>query len=499
VQYATPLRARRKVTPLLAAIATITWVAVSGTGVANASGGPAQQSGTVKVGATITGSGVDPAIACTWALTDDDHSGGGETQQYSYAVGANIGPSTGGLSYTNQTQPSHGPNAPSYGGSPNAGQSFVYGQDDDPTLYPATPPCNVNSDAPPAVTMASGSQANPTPTDVSILPNAFDNPAPRRLELWAATNGANSATFNVFYPDGSQDAQLGGVEMTQCQSYNTPGSLLANMFAAAGPLTASNGTNQVSSAAITNSGGTGIVDLCNEGNEDLWHQALTLSNDDPNGTYTVETIAANSSDGQAVSWSSFNVIPFFDLEIDFNSLGFSNNGHNQYVISGSTAWAPPTSAQPTVTNGGNSGEQIGVAFSDLSYTPPHGNPVDISQFEANIGYNSNDMLSKPITNILASTTPTYLGSTGPNTQAVGPQIVCPDDAARMDLTADPPSGAPSGTYSGTMVVWAQSEVVTGSGNMGCPTDNGAPYVVDTSGGKAFKSLTDKDQWPLVRS
>ena len=294
-------------------------------------------------------------------LTDNDHGGGGETQQFSYAVGSTVGPSTGGLSYTNVTQPSHGngPNAPSYGGSPNSGQSFVYGQDDNPTLYPTTPPCNVNSDTPPAVTMAAGSQANPTATDVSVLPNAFDNPAPRRLELWAATNGANSVTFNVFYPNGSQDAQLGAVELTQCQSYNSPGSLLASMFAAAGPLTASNGTNQVSAAAITNASGTGIVDLCNEGNQDLWHQAVTISNDDPNGTYIVETIAANSSGGQDVSWSSFYVIPFFDLEIDFNSLGFSNGGHSQYVISGSTTWAPPSSAQPTVTNGGNSGSRSG--------------------------------------------------------------------------------------------------------------------------------------------
>ena len=375
----------------------------------------------------------------------------------------------------------------------------MYGQDDNPTLYPATPPCNVNSDSPPAVTMAPGSQANPTATDVSVLPNAFDNPAPRRLELWAATNGASSATFNVFYPNGSLDTEVGGVGVTNCQSYNSPGSLLANMFAAAGPLTASNGTNQVSSAAITNSDGTGLVDLCNEGNQSLWHQAVTISNDDPNGTYTVETIAASSSDGQAVSWSSFYVIPFFDLEIDFNSLGFSNNGHSQYVVNGTTTWAPPSSAQPTVTNGGNSGEQIGVAFSDLVYTPRHGNPVDISQFEANIGYNANNMLPKPIGNIAASNTPTYLGSTGANSPAVGPQIVCPNDAAQLDLTADPPSGAPAGTYTGTMVVWAQSEVLSGSGNQGCVTDNGAPYVVSTSSGKAFKNLTDKDQWPLVRS
>jgi hypothetical protein len=496
----------RRVPPVFAAIATMTWIAFSGTGIAAASGGPAQQSGTVKVGATITGSGVDPLIACTWVLTDNNPAGGGESQQFADAIRANIGPSTGGLSYTNSDQPFHsngasgsGPNPPSFGGGPNSGQSFVYGEDDNHTTYPSDPPCGVTTDNPPKVTMAAGSQADPTATDVQVLPNAFDSPAPRRLDLWAATSGADSVAFNVFYPDGSPDTQAGGVEMTNCQPYDSPGSMLSDMFAAAGPWTESNGTNQVSAEAITNSGGTGIVDMCNEGNEDLWHQAITISEDDPNGLYTVETIAANSSDGQDVSWSSFYVIPFFDLEIDFSSLGFSNNGHNQYVISGTTTWAPPASSQPTVTNGGNSGEQIGVAFSDLVYTPPHGNPVDISQFEANIGYNDNDMLPKPITNIAASSTPTYLGSTGANTQAVGPQIVCPNDAARLDLTADPPSGAPAGTYTGTMVVWAQSDVLTGSGSMGCVTDNGAPYVVSTSSGKAFKSLTDKDQWPLVRS
>ena len=92
VKHGTPLRARRTGAPVLAAIATMTWVALSGTGVAAASGAPPQQSGTVKVGATITGSGVDPSVECTWALPDNDHAGGGESQQFSDAVGANIGP-----------------------------------------------------------------------------------------------------------------------------------------------------------------------------------------------------------------------------------------------------------------------------------------------------------------------------------------------------------------------------------------------------------------------
>ncbi len=349
--------------------------------------------------------------------------------------------------------------------------------------------------------MTPGSQASPTATDISVLPNAFDGPAPRRLEFWAATSGSSSVTFTVYYPDGSQDTSLGGVEVSNCQSYTSPGSLLANMFEAAGPPNgqAGNGADEVSTAAITNANGTGIVDLCNEGDENLWHQAVTVSDDDPNGTYTVETVASNSSGGQVVSWSSFYVIPFFDLMIDFSSVGFSNNGSNQYTVKGTTTWSPPTSASPTVTNGGNSGEQIGVAFSDLQYTPHGGKPVDISEFEANIGYNSSEMLSKPISNIAASDNPTYLGSAGANSPATGGQVVCPNDASQLDLTADPPSGAPAGTYTGTMVVWAQSEALTGTGKMGCVTDNGAPYVVQTSNGKAFKSLTDKDQWPMVRS
>ena len=71
--------------------------------------------------------------------------------------------------------------------------------------------------------MSAGTQAAPTATDVSVLPNAFDNPAPRRVEFWAATDGATSVTFNVFYPNGTEDAEVGGVEITNCQTYGTAG------------------------------------------------------------------------------------------------------------------------------------------------------------------------------------------------------------------------------------------------------------------------------------
>ena len=237
----TPRTVLRRGTRVLVAVATLASLTLYGAGAATAQGSP-QHSGTVNVGATISGSGIDPTIECAWALTDDNLAGGGETQQYAEAVGANIGPSTPSLSYTNLTQPvqgngwsGKGPNAPSFGGSPNSGQSFQYGLDDDPSLYPTPPPCDVNGNTPPAVTMAAGSQSAPTATDVSVLPNAFDNPAPRRVEFWAATDGATSVTFNVFYPDGKEDAEVGGVETKNCQTYGTSGSLLTDMFTAAGP------------------------------------------------------------------------------------------------------------------------------------------------------------------------------------------------------------------------------------------------------------------------
>ena len=522
MRLTTPRAVLRKGVPVLVAVATLAGLTLYGAGAAAAQG-PAQHSGTVSIGATISGSGIDPTIECSWALTDDNLAGGGETQQYSNAIGANIGPSTSGLSYTNLTQPVQGngwsgagPNAPSFGGSPNVGQSFQYGLDDNPNFYPTPPPCNVSDASPPAVSMNAGTQAAPTATDVSVLSNSFDNPAPRRMEFWAATDGATSVTFNVFYPNGTEDVESGGVEITNCQTYGTAGSLLSEMFAAAGPQPT--GANELSASAITNPNGTGIVDLCNEGQKDLWHQALTISKDDPNGSYTVETIASNVTGGQSVSWFSFIVIPFFQLSIDFNSLSFKNNGANQYEISGDTTWAPPNSTAPTVTNGGNSGEQIGVAFPKLSYTPAGGSPVYISEFNANIGYNPSDVLKTPISNIAAvanpsagapTSPPTYLGNTGANTAASGPQLVCPNDTSKLDLSVEPPAGAPAGAYTAPtgqgMVVWAQSEVETGTGSGGCVTDSnpttgagGAPYVVTTSKGPAFKGLTDQNQWPLVR-
>jgi hypothetical protein len=336
-----------------------------------------------------------------------------------------------------------------------------------------------------------------------VLPNLFDSASglvggatsPRRLEVWAAVDNATAVTFNVFYPDGAEDTILGGVQIgpsqNACSAYATSGSPLNDMFAQAGP--SPTGSNQVSGPAITNTKGSGIVDLCNDNEKSLWHQAFTLSKDDPNGTYTVEVIATNSA-GNSLAWVSFYVIPVFDLAIDFSSVTFVSNNASppSYFVSGSSAWG--TAGFPTVANGGNSGEEIGVTFGALTCTNCTGSPGTISDFDADLGYNANDTLNTDVS-AFAGTTAWISNNTG---LATGAQVVCPNDTPKLDLSMEPPAGVIAGKYAGTMVVNAESDVVTGTGKGGCVTDNGAPYILTGSTG-TWKSLTDNDPSPIVRS
>jgi hypothetical protein len=485
---------------VLAAVGTVTAISLTSVGVASASA-PNQSVNGIKVSATIGGSDSDatPTIECSWALTDDNLAGGGETQQYSYAIGSDIGPSSSGLSYTNLVQPSQSlgapasgsPSAPSYGGAPNAGQSFTYGNDDNPSSYLTSPNCTSTGAATSQPTQLSGSQASPISTGIQVLPNAFDSPAPRRLEVWAAVDNATAVNFNVFYPNGAEDTDLGGVQIggstTACNSYGTSGSLLTNMFGAAGPAGASSdASNQISGAAISNATGTGIVNLCNDNEKSLWYQAFTLSKDDPNGTYTVEVQAVNNA-GTSDSWISFYVIPFFDLAVDFNSVTFTSSQTTppSYFVSGDTTWAPPNSTFPTVTNGGNSGEEIGVDFSVLTYVPPVGSDYYISSFDANLGYNSGTVLSTDVPATAGTTT--FISNNG-SSPATGAQLVCPNDTPKLDLSLAPPAGDPAGTYTGSLSVVGESDI---QGAGGCTTDNGAPYVLPGPPA-AFKTLTDLD-------
>jgi len=474
----------------------------------------------MNVGATISGGGSGaPLIECSWIVGDHNAAGGSETNQYNFPLGTVIDPG-GAAALKNWTLSSQtpdfvsGPTPPSFGTTP-VGTSFVYGYDST-----GNAPCTLGANG---ATMAAGSQAAPTSTGVSFNINPFDSatgnqvsnpgPAPKRVELWAAVDYATNVIFDVFYPNGTEDTEVGGVQIgganNACSGSSTSGTLLNSMFAAAGP----GEDNELAGSAIQNTSSTGIIDKCNENQKSLWHQAFTISKDDPSGWYSVE-VKAVSATGNSVSWFSFGVNPSIDLATDFTSVDFaSNNG--VYEISGDTVYSPAntvacdsgatlpagvtTCQAPTVINGGNEGLEVGIAYEPLTTSIAGSNYLlDGPIFDANLGYTASYMLGTDPT-INSGTMPGIFGPTTWLTNNAGAaatlgQLVCPNDDPKLDLSLHPPVGTPQGSYTGEVEVLAQADPVIGAGNGGCLTDNKAPYII--SG--AYKSVTDDDAPALTR-
>ena len=482
------------------------------------------------VGANISGTGSgNPLIECSWIVGDHNAAGGSETNQINFATGGGIIDPGGAALLKNLTLAAgtsgyvSGPTAPSFGTTP-VGTSFVYGEDG-PNSSEAGPACtNTSSGA----TMAAGTSAAPTPTGVSFSINPFDSataswvsdpgPAPKRVELWAAVDYATSVTFDVNYPDGAPDTEVGGVATAPagnnaCLSNNTSGSLLNSMFAAAGP----GEDNELSAAAITNNS-NGIVDVCNEGTKQLWHQAFTISKDDPSGLYSVE-VNASSLTGSSISWFSFTVSPSIDLATDFSSVYFASDSGN-YEINGDTNYSPtgiacdqgastlPTFASPqticgapTVINGGNEGLMVGIAYGALTTSnpaPASNYLLDGAIFDANLAYTTSYLLGTDPVITAPNTLAAGLGAVvyitnNPGAAATKGQLVCPNADPTLDLSLHPGTSS-LGVYTGQMEVTAIADSVVGAGKGGCLTDNGEPYII----AGAYKSVTDDDNPALTR-
>ncbi|MGA3219688.1 MAG: hypothetical protein ABSE77_11550 [Acidimicrobiales bacterium] len=521
----------RKAAPVLVALCTMSSLMLTQTGVASA----AATTGGVTVGANIsTGSGGgNPTIECSWIVGDHNTNGGSGTEQYNYPTNSDLNPT--GANKTESTQtPTYsvpGPNAPLFSLNANTGTDFVYASDGTTNT---TAPCDIAALAT-QPTMAAGGNpfatpaGTPTPTGVSFTPNAFDSstgswvsdpgPAPKRVEIWSAVDYATNVIFDVFYPNGTEDTELGGIQIggTQaCSNYNTAGSLLDSMFGAAGP----GADNEVSANAWENGSSTGIIDHCNKDQKSLWYQAFTISKDDPSGTYVVE-VRAQSTTGSSTSWFSFGVNTLIALAVNFTSVSFANDNGN-YEISGSTNYvqSPNTVAcdagavgetacvGPTVINGGNQGMEVGIAYQPLVDTPAGGGSsylLDGPNFDVNLAYNGSDGLGSDLIVNAGTVAGTYGSTTwitnntgavpgGAANAATGPQLVCPNDDPELDLSLSP-SGAVAGTYTGSMELLGEADPVTGATHGGCLTDNGAPYVI----AGAYKSVSDKDVPTLTRS
>lgn len=496
----TPQGVWRKTASVLIAASTMAGLSLAGTGIASA-----QSSGnSIPMSANISSSGTGPNIECSWLVTDNNPAGGAETSNTNSAA-----PNFTGAPYTS----SPGATAPTPpGGSTTVTDKYGnvlstainYGVSN---ISPNGLADSVNTGTAPCQLPASPNTALPNPSapqepsgtfssGVDVLPNAFDaanrsfdqqGNAPRRVELWAAVDdltGLSSISdvyWDVYYPNGKLDVEVfsaAPIEGASACTGSTLTGLLNPMF------TQAIGDGELSNAAVNDST-NGILTLCNEGVKSLWHNAFTISKDDPNGVYTVTTRAVDTQGNVTSQSYTFAVDAFTAFDQDFSAVNFGSvtPGGSQ-VVPGDTNFNPPNSSHPTITNGGNEGMQVGVQFFPMTgqtYGKVIGTPGSTGNgyFDASFGYNASYLQT------LSPIAPAS-GSPGAGNasqivwfNASGPQLVCPNDTPKLDLSVHPETGIPVDTYTGSMVVWSQASPGAGSvsGTAGyCPTDNGAPYM-----------------------
>lgn len=418
--------------------------------------------------ATVSGGSSITRIECGWAIPDNNPVGGSET---SNSV-------TTAVNYT-------GPNATDTPPSTSGPNAFVPGNGDAVTVAttaagaPVTP-CQLGFTGAP--NPGSATQASGDLHLVAVLPNADNLPAERRIDLWSAvddTQGVSNIAkvyWDVYHPDGTLKVEVQGVQSTNCFGPNGTSTTVDPIFQAA--IT----SGQLAASAV-NDPNNGMIALCNEGVKQLWHNAFDVSKDQPNGAYKIVETAVDKNGNSTQLTYSIDIIPFFDLAIDFNNVNYGTISANQAsIVAGDVNFLPPSDTRPSVTNRGNSGEQIGLIWSPMVGTTLG---KCINNFDANLGTYGpggvspalNPALLQHITGT-ATCPSTSAGANSPEVDfnPTGSQLLCPNDIAKLDLSIDPQlsNGAvPSDTYTGTVTVVAKSSVQL---HNGCPTDNGIVYV-----------------------
>jgi hypothetical protein len=487
-----PVGVWQKGVSVLLAVGTTAGLFLVGTaGAASATG---TGGGSVSVSATLNGTGDGPVIECSWLVQDLNPNGGKETSNTNTSATDYTGtpPPTAGL----PTPP--GVNATSI--AYVAGSGLLGYPSPITTGAPCTLPTGAESPTQSSVTTA---PTYPSSSVVDVTPLAFNAPDQAydqhgqtpglRVELWAAVNDTvglgqiNTVDWNVYYPNGTLDVDVHAgapIEGSSACSAPAASNVLTPMFSQAEL------DGDITSAAVgsTTSGNSGLLWECNEDSVALFHNAFTISKDDPNGIYKVVADARDQQGNEGRLTYYFQVDPFIAFARDFSSVNFGNILPNiEKTVEGDTNFQPPNSTAPTVTNGGNSGMQIGVQFFPLVGTQPSntiGTPDSTGNgtFDASLGYNAGFL--ETLNNLAPAS-----GSAGSSTDQVnwfansGGQLVCPDDTPKMDFSVTPPGGLTTDTFTGNLVVWFQSArtsvsnpTVSSAGTGYCPTDSGIPYV-----------------------
>lgn len=478
----------------LLAVSTMAGLFLVGTQAASASTS-GSSGGAVSVSATLSGSADGPLVECAWLVQDLNSSGGKETSNTNTSVSDYTGtpPPSAGL----PTPPGGGATAIAYiPGEANANLSLP---SPITTGAPCTLPEGAESPTQASMTTApafgSGKMVDVTPLAFNAPDQSWDQHGQTpglRVELWAAVNDTyglsqiNTVDWNVYYPNGTLDVDVHAgapIEGNSACTTSAASNVLTPMFSQAVT------DGELTSAAVgsATSGNSGLLWECNEDSVALFHNAFTISKDDPNGVYKIVADARDNLGNEGTLTYYLQVDPFIAFARDFSSVDFGQILPNvEKTVEGNTSFNPSDSAHPTITNGGNSGMQVGVQFFPLVGTQPSnqiGTPDSTANgtFDASEGYNAGFLQT------LSGLAPAS-GSPGSSTDEInwfnasGGQLVCPDDTPKMDFSVTPPEGLTTDTFTGSLVVWYRSAdtmvsnpVDSSNGSGFCPTDSGIPY------------------------
>jgi hypothetical protein len=215
-------------------------------------------------------------------------------------------------------------------------------------------------------------------------------------------------------------------------------------------------TGQIATSSVVDDPTWGMKELCREKVKAFFHAYISLTKDEPCGTYTVNAVAV-AIGGNSVSLSNtFDVLCGINLQTDFTTFNWGTVFPGiQGDLAGDLIFG--TSNRPTIVNGNNGPMAVRIKFGPMT----NGTDVTkvIDKFDAAFGRNSSDLNSigyqSPFLNAntdyeLGIAGPT--GQTGPTTAVQGRWVLCANEKGKLDVSIHPAGNLPNGNYSGTATI-----------------------------------------------
>ncbi len=360
---------------------------------------------------------------------------------------------------------------------------YFYGPfegDSTPDLRPEIVPCQGR---PPM-------QVEAPTVHIDVYPNSHDAPTEQYVELWLAVDyladpdSANNplvVDFEVYHPDGTLKFQVPGKRYEDC--YGPDG-----MFEAAVR------TGQITREAIgrpeTLDTDT-MLNLCTQGTKFLYYGAFPISKHQPWGEYLIRATAEDDFGAHSLEYY-INVLPFYDLRADFDSVEWPllTRGAHKRVMGDFDLGNPE---RPTVVNRGNAGIGLEVEYSKMCLAgfEAQCETVDrknIDEFDAAFGVRHDLLVAVGDEQVRPNV---VVGDQGADRKPDGfrinfmvegdvqpEQTLCPNDKGKVEFSLYTSNDQETGAYRGEVALYAVPLAIGETDGSYCPTDNGSVYYGD---------------------